>query len=175
MLRRNQSFFLLSCISLLLNVLLVVYQFENLGNERIMLVPPNITKTFWVDGQHVSPEYLSEMGLFFCYLRLNATPSNVDQQHQVLLRYIYPNFYSEIKSILEQEEERIKSFHIAMNFFPTNVEVNENNWFVRITGDLQSTIGEEKQEPRHISYQIGFHYDAGRLLVKSFEEVKKDA
>lgn len=172
--KNRNGYLVLACLSLALNILLVGYQYSTIGHERITLVPPEISKSFWVDGYHVSPEYLSEMGIFFANLRLTATPLNVDQQQQMLLRYVDPSYYSEIKSQLSSEAERIKSFHITMAFYPINIQVDKDGWFTRITGDLQSTIGEEVQNPQHVTYQIGFRYDAGRLLVKSFEEVRQN-
>lgn len=170
--RHRNGYLVLASGSIILNILFVIYLFTLVGNERVILLPPNVSKTFWVDGNHVSSDYLSEMGLFFTGLRLNATQENAALQHDILLRYVHPSLYSEMKGQLIQEEERIKTSHITMIFYPVNVQVDDKKWITRITGDLQSIIGQDMQPPQRVTYQITFNYDAGRLLVKSFEEVK---
>lgn len=170
----RNGYLILACASIMLNILLVAYQFRMMSYERIVLVPPEITKSFWVDGHHVSPDYLSEMAQFFVNLRLIASPSNVSTQHGTLLRYLDSASYNEIRTQLQIEAERIKSFGITTAFYTHNVTVANDQWLTRVSGDLHTTIGSEVQPVQHITYQIAFRYDAGRLLVKSFEEIKHD-
>jgi conjugal transfer pilus assembly protein TraE len=173
--RHRNSYLLLATISMVINVMLIIYLFRVIGHERIILLPPHVFKTFWVDGEHVSAEYLSEMGLFFINLRLNTTQSNAAFQHSILLRYIHPSYYPTIKSQFLKEEEKIKASHITLSFYPVNVQVDATKWIVRIQGDLQSIIGQDLQPSQRVMYQLSFTYDAGRLLLKSFEEVKGHA
>src|SRR3990167_4347640 len=56
------------------NVLLSTALF--IKSERIILVPPHITKTLSVEGSVVSKEYLEEMGLYMSKLLLDLTPTN---------------------------------------------------------------------------------------------------
>lgn len=172
--QHRNGYLILASASILLNMLLVAYQFRMMSYERIVLVPPEISKSFWVDGHHVSPEYLSEMAHFFVNLRLTASPGNIGAQHRTLLRYVDSASYSDIRSQLQLEAERIKSFGITTSFYTNNVTVANDQWLTRVSGDLHTTIGNELQPVQHITYQIAFSYDAGRLLVKSFEEIKHD-
>lgn len=172
LIRYRNGYLVLASGSIILNILFILYLFTLVGHERVILLPPHISKSFWVDGHQVSGDYLSEMGLFFTNLRLNVTQENASLQHGILLRYVHPSFYSEMKTQLIQEEERIKTSHITMVFYPVNLQVDTKKWIARITGDLQSVIGQDTQPSQRVTYQISFNYDAGRLLVKSFEEVK---
>lgn len=173
--RTRNGYLAIAFGSIILNILLVSYHFTLIGQERVILLPPNISKSFWVDGNQVSSEYLSEMALFFTNLRLNATQENAGMQHSLLLRYVHPSIYPAMKGQLIEEEERIKGSHITMIFYPVNVQVDSTNWVARVTGDLQSIIGQDMQPIQRVLYQITFRYDSGRLLVKSFEEVKDHA
>jgi conjugal transfer pilus assembly protein TraE len=168
----RNGYLVLASGSIFLNILMIFYLFTLIGSERVIVLPPDVSKTFWVDGHHVSSEYLSEMGLFFAGLRLNATQGDASLQHDILLRYVHPSFYSQMKSQLIQEKERINGSHISMSFYPVNVQVDDKQWMVRIDGDLQSMIGQDPQPIQRVTYQMQFNYDSGRLLVKSFEEVK---
>jgi len=39
------------------------------GTERIVFVPPNINKSFWVTKDKVSKDYLEDMGAFVAWLQ----------------------------------------------------------------------------------------------------------
>jgi conjugal transfer pilus assembly protein TraE len=175
LLQQRNGYLVLACGSLILNILFVIYAIAMIGKERIVLVPPSISKTFWVDGSHVSNEYLSEMALFFASLRLSATQESVGMKHDILLHYVDPTLYSALKGQLIEEVERIRVSHLTMAFHPVNVQVDSNKWVARVTGDLQTTIGQDVQPSQRVSYQMTFKYDGGRLLVKAFEEVKDNA
>lgn len=172
LIRHRNGYLLLATGSMALNILLVIYCFTLIGHERVILLPPEISKSFWVDGEHVSPNYLSEMGLFFTHLRLNATQDNINLQQTILLRYIHPELYARMKSDLIIEAERVKTSHLSLIFHPVNLKVDAKKWIVQITGDLQVMIGQDPQPSKRVTYQIAFTYDSGRLLVKSFEEVR---
>ena len=74
-------------VSLLTNVVLALLSVRLSGRERVVLVPPTINKTFWVDAERVSAEYLQQMAYFLVQLTLNVTPQSVDHQASVLLQY----------------------------------------------------------------------------------------
>jgi len=155
--------------------MLVIHLFYAKGYERTVIVPAQIAQSFWVSANQVSPEYLSEMGLFFANLRLNTTPSSAAMQHDVLLRYVSSNEYETLKTELVYEAEHIKKEHITTAFYPTDVKVDAKKLIVKVIGDLQSTVGDSQLSPKRVIYQLEFTYHASRLLVNSFEEVKEHA
>lgn len=175
LIQHRNGYLSLACGSLILNILLSIGIFTIAGNERVVVVPPSINKSFWVDANQVSPEYLSEMSLFFASLRFNITPTNAAMQRELLVRYVHPHFYEALKAELISEEEHIKKEHVTTSFYPVNVVVDSKKMISQITGDLQSSVGDAQLPLKRLTYQINFSYNNGRLLVKSFEEVKKDA
>jgi len=171
----RNGYLTLAVLGLLANMLLVSYLFYAKGYEKIVVSPPMIEKSFWVSANHVSPEYLSEMAIFFANLRLNVTPSNAAMQRDILLRYVTPYCYEGLKIALITEAERLKKERITTAFYPVDVRVDAKKLIARVLGDLQSTIGDSQLSPQRVMYQMEFTYNAGRLLIKSFEEVKTHA
>ena len=70
---------LLAC-SMLANVTLAAFAMHMAGRERVVVVPPSINKTFWVESERVSAEYLEQMAYFLLQLKLNVTPQSIDHQ-----------------------------------------------------------------------------------------------
>jgi conjugal transfer pilus assembly protein TraE len=153
----------------LLQSIVIIFSY---GRERIVIVPATIEKSFWVDSNNVSPEYLSLMTKYYLSLRFNLTPENVAEQREELLRYIDPAYYSDLKSRLVQEEDRIREQHINMVFYPVDVKENTKKMQVIVDGDLKINIGDAPIPTKRTRYLISYRYRAGRLLIKSFEEVK---
>lgn len=172
LMRTRNGYLALASGSLLLNVLLSLVLFCMIGQERVLLVPPNFSKSFWVSASHASPDYLSEMGLFFASLRLNVTPKNAKQQRDTLLRYVEPKQYASLKTRLQEEESRLIQQHVTTAFYPVDVKVNAEKSIVRIIGDMHSFVGDAALPIQRVTYDIHFAHHQGRLLVSSFQEVK---
>ena len=169
---QRNGYLMLAAGGILLCILQIVMIFTLIGREKIVLVPPSIEKRFWVAADNASVEYLSEMTSFFASLRLNMTPDNAAFQRESLLRYIDPAFYNTVKTELIKEEEKIKEQHISMAFYPVTIKVNDKKLNAVIEGDLKSFVGDVAMPSKRLSYRINYRFDHGRLLVKSFEEVK---
>lgn len=170
--RHRNGYLAVACGSLLLNILLGIGIISMIGHERIVVVPPRIAQTFWVSHSEVSPEYLSEMSYFFASLRFNITPSTAENQREMLLRYVSPEYYESLKTQLINEAQHISQTHINIAFYPVDIKVNPEHMIAIIEGDLVSTVGTNQLPNQRITYKISYNYHAGRLLVKSFEEIK---
>ncbi len=176
LIQNRNGYLVLASGSLILNILLVVFLFLMIDRERIIVVPPEIQKSFWLTSNRVSPDYLSEMVLFFNSLNFNITPSNANTQHRVLLRYVDPSYYETLKIKFIEIEDRVKKEHVTMAFYPSEPpKVDGKKLLARVTGDLYYTVGDIQLAPQRVTYQYGFRYTQGRLTLTSFSEVKAHA
>lgn len=171
-LSQRNGYLVLAAGALLVCLLQALVILSLYGRERVIIVPPSIEKSFWVSSNNVSPEYLSEMTMFFANLRLNLIPENADIQRETLLRYTDPTYYTRFKSALVKEGDKLAEQHISMAFYPVNIKVNSGKFQVIIDGDLKSSVGDAPMPSKRIRYLVTYRFDAGRLLIKSFEEVK---
>src|SRR5687767_8218465 len=76
--------------------------------ERTIITPPELSQSYWVQGNRFSPSYLEEMALYFTHLLLDVTESNVLLQGEVLLRYVSSEAYGRFKAKLLEDEKRLK-------------------------------------------------------------------
>jgi conjugal transfer pilus assembly protein TraE len=172
MIEQRNGYLVLSTGLLLLCLLLAGIDMCLLSHEKVVIIPPSIEKSFWVSAQRVSPEYLSEMTVFFTNLRFNMTPESAASQRDTLLRYTDPTFYNALKTQLIQEADRITEQHITMAFFPVNIKVDSSHFKAVIEGDIKAFIGDTVLPTQRVKYVLTYRYDAGRLLVNSFAVVK---
>lgn len=172
--RRRNGYLAIACGSIFLNVLLGIALISMVGREKIIIVPPNITQTFWVKSSVVAPEYLAEMSHFFTTLRFNITPSIAENQRAVLLRYVSPEYYEALKIQLIHEAQQMTQDHISSAFYPVDIKVNAKRLEVLVIGDLIATIGSNQMPAKRVTYKIIYKHNNHRLLVKQFEEFKPE-
>lgn len=156
--------------SMLTNLILAAFAFRMSSHERVVVVPPTVHKTFWVEDEHVSAEYLEQMGYFLMQLTLNVTPLSIDHQSKVLLQYAAPAAYGELRAALSSAAERLKRDGAATVFSPRDLIVDERALKVGIRGQLTTFISDRRVSEVAKGYAVEFQYTAGRIFLKSFRE-----
>jgi conjugal transfer pilus assembly protein TraE len=109
-------------------------------NERIILVPPHINKTLWVQGGEVSQSYLEEMGLYITKLLLDLSPASFSYNHEVLLKYATPEAYGSLKKQLMKDGEHYTKLQLSTSFKPTEVTAYPESLEVTVKGTLASFV-----------------------------------
>lgn len=156
--------------SIALNIVIALIAYRLIGLERVILVPPSISKSFWVDSDKVSSEYLEQMGYFLVQLVLNVTPQSVDYQSKLLLQYAAPASYGEIKTAMAIASERLKRDGAATVFSPRTINVDERALKVAVQGQLTTFISDRRVAEASKSYLIELQYALGKITIKSFKE-----
>lgn len=157
-------------LSMLATTLLAVLAWRQSGRERVVLVPPAIHKTFWVDGERASAEYLEQMGYFLAQLTLNVTPHNVEHQGRVLLRYAAPEAYGDLRTSLMTTAERVKRDGASTVFSAQDLLVDEATQRVGLRGVLSTFISDRRVSETSKGYVIELHTAGGRLYVRRIRE-----
>ncbi len=159
---------LIFLIIILLQTLLLFFK-----KERVIVSPPELKQSYWIEGDRFSNSYLEEMALFFSHLMLDVTEANILQQGDILLRYVLPESYGEFKAKLFQDEKRLKSQQLSLQFTPITIE------FVApltmdVNGFLANYIGAKKVSQFQETYRVTFSHKKGRLFLRSFQIIKSE-
>ena len=169
--RRATTFLVVLLVgSMLVNLVLAVFTMRLAGHQRIVVVPPNIHKTFWVESDQVSSEYLEQMGYFLMQLTLNVTPQSVDHQAKVLLQYAAPASFGELRTALLAAAERLKRDGASTIFSARDLMVDERALKVGVRGQLTTFISDRRVSDVSKGYAIELQYAGGRLFLKAFRE-----
>lgn len=169
--RRATTFLIVLLLGAMVsNLILAMLVLRMAGHERIVLVPPAIHKTFWVDSSRVSPEYLEQMGYFLMQLTLNVTPQSAEHQAKVLLSYAAPAAFGELRSALAATTERLKRDGAATVFSAQYLTIDEHALKVGVRGQLTTYISDRRVSETAKGYAIEFQYSAGRIYLKAFRE-----
>lgn len=169
--RRATSFLVALLVgSMLVNLILALFAIRLAGHERIVVVPPSIHKTFWVESDRVSSEYLEQMGYFLMQLTLNVTPQSIDHQARMLLQYAAPASFGELRTALLAAAERLKRDGASTVFSAQDITVDERALKVGVRGQLTTFISDRRVSEVSKAYAIELQYSGGRLFLKAFRE-----
>lgn len=164
----------LSAFMAVSNMILSIALF--LKHERIILVPPHITKTLWVEGGTVSKEYLEEMGLYMSKLLLDLSPTSFAYNHETLLKYATPEAYGALKKQLLEDGDYYTKLQLSTHFKPTEVTASPSKLYVEVKGTLTSYVAgkEIHASIETISLQFSLR-GAGLLLEKVTGGIQHDS
>jgi conjugal transfer pilus assembly protein TraE len=144
------------------------------GRERTIVVPPALDKSFWVDRNRVSRDYLEQMAEFVIWLALDVNPYTVQRKQKVLLSYVGPD-HGTLKSEMDVQATRLRSTNASTSFEIQQLVTDEEAKSVLAVGRLRRQInGDDIGEPARKTYKIEFDYSYGRLQLVSFKEVPPD-
>ena len=169
--RRATTFLaVLLSTSMLANVVLALLTVRLSDRERIVLVPPTIHKTFWVEAERASGEYLEQMAYFLMQLTLDVTPHSVDHQASVLMQYAAPASFGELQATMLASAERLKRDGASTVFSAQELIVDEAAQRVGVRGQLTTFVSDRRVSEVSKGYAIELQYANGRIFLKAFRE-----
>ena len=154
---------LMSCVA---NIVFAMAFLKMIGHERTVIVPPTINKTFWVDHEKVSGDYLEQMAAFAGYLSLNVAPSTVDYQNKVLLTYVCPGSYGAFELEGRSTAERIRRDNASQLFLPRSITVDEATLRVALAGSLLTMVNTTQVSNVNKTFLAEFEYRGGKISVQ---------
>ncbi len=160
------------CTTLLI-ILLLQSALLFFKHEKIIIHPPEIKQSYWVEGNRFSQSYIEEMALFFAHLLLDVSEENILLQGEVLLRYVPSELYGNFKNKLLSDEKRLKKQQLSLHFTPKTVEFPKP-MTADVMGILTSYVAKEKVSEVQESYRFIFSNNKGRLFLNSVEVLKSE-
>lgn len=166
----TKAFQLILLTSLLTNILLAGTFFSMDKSVRTILVPTEITKTFWVDGHNLSPEYLEQMGVWVIQQYATVTPSSVDYQTGQLMKYVHPSVHGELLKRFQLSAKNMKANNISKVFMPREVRVSQEGRAVALIGTLGTWIADKRINDEQKAFKVVFDYDGSKMFIKELKE-----
>ena len=142
--------------------------------ERVILVPPEINKSFWITNKNVSPEYLEEMGGFLVSLFLNNTKHSVKYNRETLLKYVSPKFHNILVGRLQEQEKYMSSNDLTTRFSIHEIKTDEDTNKVILTGELKSFIARKEVKKELVSYEMTFEHRGFKYLLAAFNKLGEE-
>ncbi len=177
--------FFLRVLTLVMAAALVVNTIFFRNKDRIIVVPPKVEKSVWVENDKVSESYLEQMGVFFATFAGNMSPVNAEYNAKVLAEYSNPQASAELKNEIASQGAYFKKNNITQAFFPETVKVDAAKNQVSVSGPAIRYIGSTKVSQENIIMTVRFkvkdygvkieelYFDYPERMKKQIEEEER--
>lgn len=165
--QRNMLLGLTAALLVLLTILSLCLLFKS---ERVILLPPEVRREFWAEGNRFSPEYLEEMAVYFLHLALDVNQATLPYNTEMLSRYSDVETSNYLRTKYEKDIKKLKQNDASTTFEVKEVTVYPDRNMVHAEGTLNSYVGAKRIKEIHEVYEVGFKTYRGRLF---FREIKR--
>lgn len=143
-------------------------------SERIIILPAEVRREFWVEGNRFSPEYLEEMGVYFLHLALDVNETTLPYNMEILSRYADVETINSIKDGYERDIKKLKQNNASTNFEVKEVTVYPDRNIIFAEGILNHYVGSKRIKEERSTYSVNFKTYRGRLFFKEIKKVEKE-
>ena len=139
-----------------------------IGKQKTIVLPPRVSRSFWVAGGKVSQGYLIQMGDYLSQTVLNFTPKDYEEQLGNFMVYVLPARYKAINTALESQIKSVTTLGVSSVFYPTKTTIKGNT--ITIIGVNHSFKGKKmtgSQETVILGYKVvNGRFYISKILVK---------
>jgi type IV conjugative transfer system protein TraE len=140
-------------------------------NEKTIILPPEVRREFWVEGNRFSPEYLEEQAVYMAHLALDADKATFPYQTEILLRYADVGACAHLRERFEKRLKRLDRNNASAKFDVSEVTVYPEKNSATVSGNFMRFVGTKQTAAQRRSYRIDFTVRRGRLLLKDIQKV----
>ena len=141
-------------------------------SERVIVLPPEVRREFWVEGNRFSPEYLEEMAVYFLHLALDVNQMNLSYNTEILTRYADTETGNYLRNKYEKDIQKLKQNNASTTFEVIEITVYPDKNIVHVTGTLNRYIGSRRIKDSQETYAVILKTYRGRLFFKEITNIE---
>lgn len=162
---------LLGLTTVLLVLLIIMSLCLFFRSEKVIVLPPELRREFWIEGNRFSPEYLEEMAVYFLHLALDVNQTTLPYNTEMLARYSDVESGNYLRNKYEKDIKKLKQNDASTTFDVREVTVFPDKNIVHVAGMLNSYVGSKRIKDSQETYEVSFKTYRGRLFFKAIKRV----
>lgn len=154
-----------------------VLNYSLITANRTIVLPPAVTKEFWVTDKKLSESYFEQIGFYIADRVLSVSPETVDASYISLLPFFDSNSESlkAVREKLKSQADFVKAENMYQVFYPMKMYPYYNENKLVIEGPMKKFIGEILVQDKKLSkITIIYEIKTGRFMIKSLDFSYKD-
>ena len=151
------------------NVLLALLYIQSRNAQKVVVVPPEIRREFWVAGGALSKSYLEQVFHYVTSSILNVSPETVDESLSRVYVFLTtdPALVRRIKDAFHEYARTIKERKVYQSFYPMEMRIGKGE--VTVKGLLKKVVGPGEVETEERTVRYRFRVQGTRLLIEGIE------
>jgi conjugal transfer pilus assembly protein TraE len=170
LLKQRRQLLLFAGASLLLIIVLAFTNLYQVFVTRVIVVPPQLNKAFFVVGNKLSASGLEQHGAYFAHLYLDVTPETINLQHKLLLQNVAPKAQVALKEELTKIATTLKKLGVSSRFAVQSLQANVKRQEILITGKLCFFQGPTEGITEEKTFLFKFSNQYGKPFVQQISE-----
>lgn len=154
--------------AILLGIVVLQSLFLFCRHERIIVSPPELHQSYWVEGDRFSESYLEEMAVFFAHLLLDVSAESLLYQGEVVLRHVDAESYSRIRTKLFVDSAQLKKENATSRFQPKKAIVSRESMEVQLKGTMTQYVSGKDVSNFEETFVVRFSAKNGTIYLKDF-------
>lgn len=154
--------------------IMAVAFYKYVGWQKVVLVPPTLTRQVEIAGEKTSPDYIRVMCDFIAGQVMEYTPHDIEDRIETILFYVPAKYRRDVKKSLDTLKDDIKRTGMAQMFRMEDMRIR-NNGFAYILGNLERYVSHTsitKSWENQAKLRIQFYVEDGRFYLVSLKMVK---
>jgi type IV conjugative transfer system protein TraE len=140
-------------------------------SERTIILPPEVKREFWAEGNRFSPEYLEEQAVYMAHLALDADKATFPYQTEILMRYADSEVCAHLRERFERRQKRLERNNASVRFDVSEATVYPESNRVKVSGNFTRFVGTKQTGGQQRSYEISFTVRRGRLQLRDIKRI----
>lgn len=165
-----------SLLKVLLTIMMIAFLAETLfvlyasNRVRTLVVPSHIDRKFFIEGDNASPEYVEMMSKYAVELVSSYTPETVEGRTQEFLRFINPEYYSQVSTQMLAMATEAKKYSISQFYVFDRYSLKGNE--IAISGILRKYVQDKPVDQKRTDFKMTFKIANGRFEVITYEKIE---
>lgn len=170
--RKQLVLAVIACVGLLFA--LAVANLYQIYTTRVVIVPPQIERAFYVTGSKLSEAGLEQHGAYFAHLLLDVGPETINNQHKLLLQNVHPSIQEKLKEELIKIATTLKKLGVSSRFNIKTIKADVKKQQVIVKGKLCFYQGPAEGNSEERAFLIQFNNQYGKPFIAKLNEVKNE-
>lgn len=152
-------------LSLLTNAVLALYLALKSDASRVVVIAPETSEPFVAMNEEVSPNLLERFSISAINAALNATPQTAAYQAETFLKFVAPESYATLASIMRRDAAELQRNQASSAFFPFAASVDTKKGTTCLTGEKKTMIGKAVTQTQNVNVCLQTVTRMGRLWI----------
>lgn len=171
MVSAEKKFFMFITFALALVVIVQSYLLMDLsGKSRTIVLPPQVSKEFWVTDKQLSETYFEQVSYFIADRVLSVSPETAPFVYPSLMPFFGTDAkeLSVIENKLKEQADFVKRENLYQIFYPIKMEADYRKKELRVRGNLRKYVGQLfVQEIKDADIRIQYDIVSGKFIIKN--------
>ena len=137
---------------------------------RTLVLPQHVSQPFWIDDEHVSESYLSDMAEYVLNEYLTVTSYNITHRFENLLKLSAPEAASALEDNLNSYSRKVKHERLSTTFYPQSVDADVAHLSATVKGRYTGRTEQHVLFNKLATFEVKFRLNQGRIWLLSIKE-----